>query len=160
MALATEREAAQIEQQMAASPVLEGVPAAAVKHLIGQGTIRQYRRGTYLFYQGDPSDHVFFLWQGRIEVSSISVTGHRQLLTTLDRPQFFGELGVLSEQRRSATALALEECTVWLTDGQRFLSFLAKHFEAARALLLSLAQQIQAHESFVEDLLFLDLKGR
>ena len=29
-----------------------------------------------------------------ILVSSLSVTGHRQLHTTLDGPQFFGELGV------------------------------------------------------------------
>jgi CRP/FNR family transcriptional regulator, cyclic AMP receptor protein len=160
MVATTDRVVSGIAQDMAKTPILREVSASAVKELAGQGTIRQYRRGTYLFYQGDPSDHVFFLWQGRIEVGSISITGHRQLLTTLDRPQFFGELGVLSEQRRSATALALEECTVWLTDGQRFLSFLAKHFEATRALLLSLAQQIHAHESFVEDLLFLDLKGR
>ena len=156
----TDRAVSEMAQEMATTPVLQGVSASAVKEFATQGTIRQYRRGTYLFYQGDPSEHVLFLWQGRIEVSSVSVTGHRQLLTTLDRPQFFGELGVLSEQRRSATALALEECTVWLIDGQRFLSFLAKHFEASRALLLSLARQIQAHESFVEDLLFLDLKGR
>jgi CRP/FNR family cyclic AMP-dependent transcriptional regulator len=160
MVATADRVVSGIAQKMAETPIVRGVSSAAIKDLVRQGTVRPYRRGTYLFYQGDPSDHVFFLWQGRIEVSSISVTGHRQLLTTLERPQFFGELGVLSEQRRSATALALEECTVWLTDGQSFLSFLAKHFEATRALLLSLAQQIQAHESFVEDLLFLDLKGR
>jgi CRP/FNR family cyclic AMP-dependent transcriptional regulator len=156
----TDRAVSGMAQEMATTPVLQGVAAASVKELATQGSVRRYRRGTYLFYQGDPSDHVFFLWHGRIEVSSVSVTGHRQLLTTLDRPQFFGELGVLSEQRRSATALALEECTVWLIEGQRFLFFLGKHFEATRALLLSLARQIQAHESFVEDLLFLDLKGR
>jgi CRP/FNR family transcriptional regulator, cyclic AMP receptor protein len=160
MAAATERDVRRIEQPMAETPVLQAVSGAAVKELARQGAIRQYRRGTYLFYQGDPSDQVFFLWQGRIEVSSISLTGHRQLLTTLDRPLFFGELGVLGEQRRTATALALEESRVWVIEGDRFLAFLGKHFEATKALLRSLAQQIQAHESFVEDLLFLDLKGR
>src|SRR6266542_1561222 len=117
MVVATEREAAQIEQQMAASPVLEGVPAAAVKQRIGQGTIRQYRRGTYLWYQGDSAEHVLFLWQGRSGVSSISVTGHRQLLPSPDRPQFFGALGVLGDQRRYAPALDLEESRVWVIEG-------------------------------------------
>jgi CRP-like cAMP-binding protein len=84
----TDRVVSGMAQEMAATPVLQGVAAASVKELAGQGSVRQYRRGTYLFYQGDPSEHVFFLWQGRIEVSSVSVTGHRQLLTTLDRPQF------------------------------------------------------------------------
>ena len=99
----------------------------AVGELAAQGAVRHYRRGTYLFYQGDPSEHVLFLWEGRIEVSSISVTGHRQLLTTLDRPQFFGELGVLGEQARTATALALEDSVVWLIAGARFLEFLGDH---------------------------------
>jgi CRP/FNR family cyclic AMP-dependent transcriptional regulator len=149
-----------LEQAMGASPILERVPSAAVRALGAQGTTRRYRRGTYLFYQGDPSDHVLFFWEGRIEVSSISVTGHRQLLTTLDHPQFFGELGALSGQPRTATALALEDSVVWLLEGDRFLAFLSEHFEAALALLRSLASPIQAHESFVEDLLYLDLKGR
>src|SRR5207249_6939702 len=68
--------------------------------------------------------------------------------------------GVLGDQRRTATGLAVEESTGWLIAGDRFLSFLDKHPEATRALLRSLAEQIQAHESFVDDLLFLDLKGR
>jgi CRP-like cAMP-binding protein len=154
------REMAAVEASMVKAPILMSVSRAAIRDLAGQGSIRRYRRGTYLFYQGDPSDHVLFLWEGRIEVSSISFTGHRQLMTTLDRPQFFGELGVLGEQLRTATALALEDSSVWVVAGDRFLAFLGKHFEATQALLLSLARQIQAHESFVEDLLFLDLKGR
>ena len=150
----------QLEQAMAKTPILEHVGRPAVQDLVSEGSVRQYRRGTYLFYQGDASEHVFFFWRGRIEVSSISVMGRRQLLTTLDSPQFFGELGVLGDQRRTATALALEESTAWLIAGDRFLAFLDKQPEATRALLRSLAEQIQAHESFVEDLLFLDLKGR
>src|SRR6266511_5135926 len=109
MVVATERGAAQIEQQMAATPVLARVPATAVKQLVGQGTMRQYRRGTYLWYQDDHSEHVLFLCQGRIAVSSISVTGHRQLLTTLDRPQFFGELGVLGRSEEHTSELQSRE---------------------------------------------------
>jgi CRP/FNR family cyclic AMP-dependent transcriptional regulator len=154
------RAAAEIATDMAGTPILEDVPGEAVRRLAAEGRVRTYRRGTYLFYQGDPTDHVFFFWRGRIEVSSDSVNGHRQLLTTLDRPQFFGELGVLGEQQRTATALALEESEVWLIGGDAFLGFLAQHFEATRALLRSMARQIQSHEAFVEDLLFLDLKGR
>jgi CRP-like cAMP-binding protein len=149
-----------VESAMFDTPLLQQCSRAAVKDLVGRGNIRHYRRGTYLFFQGDESEHVFFLHGGRIEVSTLSVTGHRQLLTTLDPPEFFGELGVLGEQRRTSTTAALEDSTVWVTSGDRFLQFLAEHFEATRALVRSLARQIQSHESFVEDLLFLDLKGR
>jgi len=103
---------------------------------------------------------VFFLWTGRVEISSLSVTGHRQLHTTLDSPQFFGELGVLGQMPRTATAVALEDTTVWVVSGDSFLQFLDAHPDVSRALLQALAQQVQEHEAFVEDLLFLDLKGR
>ena len=145
---------------MAATPILREVPRAAVAELAESGTIRSYRRGTYLFHQQDRADFVLFLLTGRLEISSSSASGHRQLLTTLSEPQFLGELGVLGGERRTATTLALEECTVWVLSADRFLGFLAKHFEASLALLRSMAKQIESHEAFVEDLLHLDLKGR
>ncbi|HEX9313319.1 MAG TPA: Crp/Fnr family transcriptional regulator [Actinomycetota bacterium] len=150
----------ELDRAMASSALLAGLPAKPVADLADRGHLRQYRRGTYLFHQGDQSEEVYFLWKGRIEVSSLSFTGHRQLHTTLDRPQFFGELGVLGGLVRTATAAAVEDSTVWVTRGEVFVEFLSLHFEATRALLSALAGQIQAHESFVEDLLFLDLKGR
>jgi CRP/FNR family transcriptional regulator, cyclic AMP receptor protein len=145
---------------MASTPLLQGASARDVEGFAAEGLIRQYRRGTYLFHQGDESSDVMFLWRGRIEISSVSITGHRQLHTTLSDPQFFGELGVLGDLRRTATAVALEESSVWVARGHTFIEFLAGHFESTRALLAALAAQIQASEAFVEDLLYLDLKGR
>jgi CRP/FNR family cyclic AMP-dependent transcriptional regulator len=150
----------ELAEAMAAVPPLSSTGQRTVRELVNQGTVRQYRRGTYLFHQGDESTDIGFLWRGRVEISSLSITGHRQLHTTLDRPQFFGELGVLGDIPRTATAMALEDSTVWILRGQAFVDFLAEHPDSARALLQALAQQVHAHEAFVEDLLFLDLKGR
>src|SRR5262249_55403122 len=138
-----------LRRRMAATPLMATVPAAAGEDLAGSGNVRTYGPRTYLFHQGDPADHVLFLWHGRLEVSWISPSGYRQLLTTLDEPQFFGELGVLGGERRTATALAREESRVWVLSADRFLGFLAKHFEATQALLRGMAKQIEAHEAFV-----------
>ncbi|MGZ8626097.1 MAG: Crp/Fnr family transcriptional regulator, partial [Actinomycetota bacterium] len=128
--------------------------------LAERGRIRSYRRGTYLFHQGDDSPEVFFLVAGRIEISSLSASGQRQLHTTLDQPQFFGELGVLGGMPRTAAAIALDESSVWVVPGPAFVDFLAEQPAASRSILRALARQIQSHEAFVEDLLYLDLKGR
>jgi CRP/FNR family cyclic AMP-dependent transcriptional regulator len=61
---------------------------------------------------------------------------------------------------RTATAVALDDTTAWVCTGEVFLAFLTEHPEATLGLVRALARQIQAHEAFVEDLLFLDLKGR
>ena len=84
---------------MGSTPLLSKVPAVAVRALAEQGTVREYRRGTYLFHQHDDAPSVYFLWRGRVEISSTSVTGHRQLHTALEPPQFFGELGDRLEVR-------------------------------------------------------------
>jgi CRP/FNR family transcriptional regulator/CRP/FNR family cyclic AMP-dependent transcriptional regulator len=145
---------------MGQAPPLQDTPPGAVQDLAEKGSVREYRRGTYLFHQHDEAPSVYFLWRGRVEISSTSVTGHRQLHTTLEPPQFFGELGVLGEMNRTATAVALEDTTVCVIPGEPFVEFLSAHPESSRSLLRALARQIAEHEALVEDLLFLDLKGR
>jgi len=145
---------------MAGTPLLSDLARPAVEGLAGSGRLRSYRRGTYLFHQGDPADEVFFLVAGRIEIGTLSSTGHRQLITALDHPEFFGEFGVLGHMPRTATAIALEESDVWVTGSADFLGFLEREPRATLALLKALARQIAAMEAHVEDLLFLDLKGR
>lgn len=160
MARMARSQVTQLETSMRATPLLESVPRKAVSELAGRGATRDFRRGTYLFHQGDDASEVLFLWSGRVEISSLSATGHRQLHTTLEPPQFFAELGVLGDVPRTATALALEDSTVWTVGGDIFLAFLADQPEAARALLRALAREVVEHESLIDDLLFLDLKGR
>ena len=150
----------QIAESMLDTPILAGTKRREVEDLASAGVVRQYRRGTYIFHQGDRAPEIHFLWKGRVEISSDSVTGHRQLHTTLEPPQFFGELGVLGDITRTSTAAALEDCSILAIDGDARLGFLSDHPEASLALLRALARQIQSHEAFVEDLLFLDLKGR
>jgi CRP-like cAMP-binding protein len=154
------RSRAVIEEQMARTPLFEGIDPGAIHELASSGTLRHYRRNTYLFHQGDPSHEIHFLMKGRVEISSLSASGQRMLHTTIDQPQFFGELGLLGGMPRTAAALALDETEVWVTPGQTFQDFLAHEPTASLALLRALARQVSAHEAFVDDLLFLDLKGR
>ena len=149
-----------VEKAMASSPTLTGVPRSHVKDFAAQGRVRTYRKGTYLCQQGDEADRVYFLVRGRVEISSISLTGNRILHASVDQPQFLGELPVLGEMDRTADLLALEDSEVWSIGSSRFVDFVTSEPVAARQVLAALARQVREHESFVDDLLFLDLKGR
>ncbi|MGH2636232.1 MAG: Crp/Fnr family transcriptional regulator [Actinomycetota bacterium] len=146
--------------EMARTPLFAGAAPGTIARLAERGTVRHYRRGTYLFHQGDDSPEVFFLVTGKVEISSLSANGHRQLHTTLDRPQFFGELGVLGGMVRTAAAISLEESSVWVVPAAAFAEYLSEEPAASLSILRALARQVQSHEAFVEDLLYLDLKGR
>jgi CRP-like cAMP-binding protein len=149
-----------VERSMRSAPLLEDVPTAGVRQLAKAGSLMHFLRGTYLFHQGEKAPDVYFLFEGRVEISSVSATGHKQLHTVLDPPQLFGELGVLARIPRTTSAVAVEDSMVATFPGDAFLEFLASQPKASLALLGALARQVQSHESLVEDLLFLDLKGR
>lgn len=149
-----------VESALAGSPYLGGVPRSAVTELAERCLVRNYRRSTYLCHQGDPAPDVFFLLGGRVEISSVAANGSRVLHATLDTPQFLGELGVLGDIARTASALALEDVAVAVVPSEDFLSFLTREPTAARNVLRALARQVQADQTLVDDLLFLDLKGR
>lgn len=142
------------------SPYLRDVPRPALAELAERCLVRRYRRLTYLCHQGDPAPDVFFLLDGRVEISSVAANGNRVLHATLDTPQFLGELGVLGDIARTASALALDDVTVAVVSSEDFLSFLTREPAAARNVLRALARQVQADQTLVDDLLFLDLKGR
>jgi CRP/FNR family transcriptional regulator, cyclic AMP receptor protein len=150
----------ELERAMAQTPLLEPVARSAVHELVARGHIREYARGSYVFHQGDEAPDIYFLWEGRVEIASLSATGYRQLLTTLDPGQFFGELGLLGDLPRTATAHTVEHSRVWVAHGGDFVEFILAQPGAARALLRALARQVAAYEGLVDDLLFLDLKGR
>ena len=140
--------------------MFQGLRKRTVIELAEAGRTRTFRRGTYLCHQGDESDDVYFLVSGRIEVSTISPTGARVLHATVDRPQFLGELAIFGSIARTADLLTLEDSEVWHVDGDRFVRFVTSEPAAAREVLAALARQVRASQAFVDDLLFLDLRGR
>ncbi len=145
---------------MAATSMLKGVTPVAIARFASGGTIRHYRRGTYLCHQGERATDVFFLLGGRVEVSSVALNGSRVYHATVDTPQFVGELGPLGEMPRTASLLALADCEVWATAGEDFVDFITRESAAAHDVIRALARQLQGQQAFVDDLLFLDLKGR
>jgi CRP/FNR family transcriptional regulator/CRP/FNR family cyclic AMP-dependent transcriptional regulator len=145
---------------MLATPALEGIDPDAVAAFVERGRTRSYRKGTYLCHEGDPATEVSFLLEGRVEVASHSAGGGRLLHGTIDTSRFIGELGVLGGLDRTASVHTLDEVSVWTIGSDEYLAFVSEQPALALGLLRSLTRQLAAHEAMIEDLMFLDLKGR
>jgi putative ABC transport system ATP-binding protein len=63
--------------------------------------------GDVLFSQGDPSDFVYVINRGRIEIFRGRPEGANEVLARLGRGQYFGELGPALNLQRSASARAM-----------------------------------------------------
>src|SRR5580692_7613628 len=67
---------------------------------------RTYEENETLFEQGQPGAALFLIWDGRVAIELESV-GHRTNLAQLEKGHFLGELALLDESPRSATARAV-----------------------------------------------------
>ena len=67
---------------------------------------------------------------------------------------------MLGDLPRSADLVTLDDSDVWSAPGEDFIALVTAQPSASRQLLAALARQIQEHQAFADDLLYLDLKGR
>ena len=68
--------------------------------------------GQMVFEQGDPSDLVYVIEQGEVEIVRVRDDGAEERLASLGAGRYFGELGPLFGLRRSATARAVTHAAV------------------------------------------------
>ncbi len=68
--------------------------------------------GDILFEQGDPSDFIYEVDSGRLEVYRVRANGGHEPVATVGPHQYVGELGPILNFPRSATVRALEDSVV------------------------------------------------
>jgi len=73
--------------------------------------IKKFKKGAVLFYEGDPGDCMYDVYEGKVGVYSKYGTPEEKLLKEYYPEQYFGEMGLLDHSPRSATAVALESGT-------------------------------------------------
>ena len=66
-------------------------------------------RGDYVFEENDQGDHFFVIIQGSVELQKASPDGFKRL-ALLHAGQAFGEMALLNQTPRSASACALDDC--------------------------------------------------
>ncbi len=70
---------------------------------------RDFPAGTTVFAAGEPANHMFVVLSGRIKIVSPAHGRKRKTYSYLKRGDFFGEMALLDDNSRSASALSLED---------------------------------------------------
>ena len=101
--------------------------------------IRTYNKNAVVFRQGDDGDCMYDIQFGRIGIFDDYGGPDQQKIAELSANQIFGEMGVLDDVPRSATAVALEDGTVLYVITEKEFS---DYFEKQPAKVLVLMQQM------------------
>ena len=93
-------------------PLFRDLSDEAFGQLVRSCTYKRLSRGDTLCNKGDPSNGLFILMRGQLQVYEISRDGQEVGLNLLKGPTVFGELGVIDGLPRSADIMALTESDV------------------------------------------------
>ncbi|MEP7041645.1 MAG: EAL domain-containing protein [Dokdonella sp.] len=95
-----------------------------------------YKTGDIIFAEGDAPLGAFLIESGRIEISTMQF-GERRVLGELGPGMLLGEMAVIDDSPRTATARALSDCQLTPIDSDQFAERLAAADPVVRALLMS-----------------------
>jgi len=88
--------------------LLGGLPEDQRRTVLALARRRRFGRGDFIFHEGDPGDTLYLLAKGRVGIRATTPLGDCATLLVLGPGAFFGEMALISNAPRNATALALE----------------------------------------------------
>lgn len=103
-----------------------------------------YDAGDVIFRAGEQADCMYHIYDGTVGIYSDYRTENEKLLAQLNADEVFGEMGILDDLPRSATAVCLTGCAVMVVKPEHFMSF----FQEKPAKILQILRQMcnQLHD--------------
>ncbi|PQV62761.1 Cyclic nucleotide-binding domain-containing protein [Abditibacterium utsteinense] len=118
--------------------------------------LRQFAAGSTLFYEDDESDAAYFLLSGSVEIFKSSADSKKLPLLVLREGGLFGEMGLLLDEPRTATARSLDTVQVLSLGRAAFEGSVERGDQATLRLALAfsrlLAQRLSATDAKLFDL--------
>jgi CRP-like cAMP-binding protein len=115
--------------------------------------------GTVLFQEGDRGEEMFVLQSGKVKISR-QIRGVEKTIATVAKGDFFGEMAILNDKPRSATAETIVESEMLVIDRKTFDAFLRSNVEIAIRFIKRLADRLRETTDQLEALMIKDNTSR
>jgi CRP-like cAMP-binding protein len=120
---------------------------------------KRFPAGTVLFREGDRGEEMYIVQSGKIKISK-KIRGVEKTLATLEKGEFFGEMAILNDKPRSATAEAVEDSDMLVIDRKTFETMLRSNVEIAIRFIKRLADRLRETNEQMEALMIRDNTSR
>jgi CRP/FNR family transcriptional regulator, cyclic AMP receptor protein len=120
---------------------------------------KEFPKGTVLFQEGEPGKDMFVLQSGKISISK-KVRDVEKILAMLGPGEFFGEMAIISNKPRNATATVMEDAKLLVIDPKTFEAMIRGNAEIAVRMIKKLAERLSEADSQIENLLLADPASR
>lgn len=141
-------------------PLFSGISEPVMAELERACFRKRVEKGAFLFFRGDEAEYFYLLLTGEVTILLTSHDGRELVINSMHPGDFFGELGLLTGQPRSADALIRKSADLVVIPRQAFLAALESEPRIARRLLEVTANRLGRTSESQNSLAFLDAKAR
>ena len=141
-------------------PLFAGLEDEDLASLISVAGRRKYPKDGVIFFEHDVGDALFMILSGRVKVTILSDDGREIILAMLSDSDFFGEMSLLDNEPRFATAIALHETEMVVLHQRDFLSIVEKRPRVLINLLSVLSSRLRKANRQIGNLALHDVYGR
>src|SRR3954465_8513084 len=124
-------------------PVFSDLSDGDIEALARVCTRRHYPKDTVVFFENEEGDFFFMIIEGRIKVTILGDDGREVILSVLGPGDFFGEMALLDNEPRSATAIAVEDTELLSLHRNDFQSVLTDNRSIMSALIKILTARLR-----------------
>jgi CRP/FNR family transcriptional regulator, cyclic AMP receptor protein len=141
-------------------PIFSELSDEDITSLAKLASRKRYPKDTVVFFENEEGDFFFTILEGRIKVTILGDDGREVILSVLGPGDFFGEMALLDNEPRSATAIAVEESELLSLHRNDFQSTLNDNKSITSALIRVLSARLRRANHQISTLALLDVYGR
>lgn len=120
---------------------------------------KEFKRGAVLFREGEPGKEMYVLQSGRVAISK-KARDVEKVLAVLGPGEFFGEMAIISNKPRNASATVEEDARLLVIDPRTFEMMIRGNAEIAVRMIKKLADRLSDADAQIENLLLADPNSR
>ncbi|HEX6296309.1 MAG TPA: cyclic nucleotide-binding domain-containing protein [Burkholderiales bacterium] len=143
-----------------AVPLFASFPEEPLRMIATVVTRRSAPRASTIMAAGDATDSLYIVLSGRLKVMMSDSDGKEVILAILGPGEFFGEMGLIDDEPRSASVVTLEACELLSIAKRDFRKCLAENFEMSMAVMRGLVRRLREADRKIGSLALLDVYGR
>jgi len=141
-------------------PLFADTPEQALQAVARAAMLRRVGRNAHVVRAGERTDFVYLILAGTLNVQVSDEEGREAILSVLGPGEMFGEMGVLDDEARSATVMAVIPSVLVVLAKSDFKRCLKENFDVTHYVMRKLIQRLRMADRRIESLALLDVAGR
>jgi CRP/FNR family transcriptional regulator len=121
---------------------------------------KDYSRNELIFSQEDRGDGLYIIASGHVSITRQNPNGDELILAMYIPGEYFGELALFDDEPRSASASAIDECSLYFLSRSAFRSFLGTHPAALLTCLEVIVGHLRRCTDLADEIALLDVRSR